>query len=353
MSLKKQITISSDLLKNSGSSSSKNKSSKEKKKSKVKINKPSKLKKEFLKRIKEHKNKVKGDITSDVAFSSDFKDSMNYLMDIMKDSNTSNRGRTLKHKKSINNPNVNLSIPHELINNEIKISTNVSDNNYNSISPQLVSKSLIPDISPVVTPGVIPVVTPVSTPILSNTPNINNNLAPSPPYGVLKNGNKPTYRTWINKTQKNRDTLNVIPEEDKIKRDEKIDYIKKKFGIFTKPLINSNDDKPKNIKSLIKKKYCTIKRKYKLGKNNTRRKISVLLKNKELRARVQVERSMLRSKPLHVMKNYLYSHGILKVGNNAPKDLIKKIYEDAILTGDVNNTSKDVLIYNYLNKKND
>ncbi len=90
-----------------------------------------------------------------------------------------------------------------------------------------------------------------------------------------------------------------------------------------------------------------------MGKNNTRRKISVLLKNKDLRARVQVERSMLRSKPLHVMKNYLYSHGILKVGNNAPKDLIKRIYEDAILTGEVTNTSKDVLIYNYLNKKDD
>ena len=72
-----------------------------------------------------------------------------------------------------------------------------------------------------------------------------------------------------------------------------------------------------------------------------------------MRARVQVERSMLRAKPLHVMKNYLYSHGILKVGNNAPKDLIKKIYEDAILTGEVNNTSKEVLIYNYLNKKDD
>ena len=62
---------------------------------------------------------------------------------------------------------------------------------------------------------------------------------------------------------------------------------------------------------------------------------------------------MLRAKPLHVMKNYLYSHGLLKVGNRAPKELIKRIYEDAILAGEVNNTSKDVLIYNYLNKKDE
>ena len=43
----------------------------------------------------------------------------------------------------------------------------------------------------------------------------------------------------------------------------------------------------------------------------------------------------------------------MKVGNNAPKDLIKKIYEESILAGDVNNTSKEVLIYNYLNKKDE
>ena len=201
MSLKKQITISSDLLKTGGSSSSKNKSPKEKKKSKIKINKPSKLKKEFLKRIKEHKNKVKGNIPSDIAFSSDFKDSMNYLMDIMKDNKTSNRGRTLKHNKSIKSPNVNLSIPHELLNNKKNISTTVSDNQCNSISPPIIATTPIPYMSPIITPIATPdtkcVIAPtdmthIANPKLNNISNLNNNLAPSPPYGVLKNGNKPT-----------------------------------------------------------------------------------------------------------------------------------------------------------------
>uniref|UniRef100_A0A6C0AX67 Uncharacterized protein n=1 Tax=viral metagenome TaxID=1070528 RepID=A0A6C0AX67_9ZZZZ len=349
MSLKKQITISPDLLKGGGSSGIK-KSPKEKKKPKVKINKPSKLKKEFLKRIKDHKNKIKNsEKEEDIAFSSDFKDSMNYLMDIMKDKGTkSNKGRTLKHRPIINEPNINLSLPTDLMSNEIKI-----------LPPSMSIKSpisqIVTPISPVVNP-VSPVVNPVEsiiTPINNNSIALNNSLMPTPPYGILKNGSKPTYRMWLNKTQKNRESNVEIPKKEKTEREEKLNHLKEKFGIFSKPIIEKKVDKPKKTKSIIKKKYCTIKRKYNLGKNNTRRKISVLLKNKDLRARVQVERSMLRSKPLHVMKNYLYSHGILKVGNNAPKDLIKRIYEDAILTGEVTNTSKDVLIYNYLNKKDD
>jgi hypothetical protein len=347
MSLKKQITISPDLLKGSGGSGIK-KSPKEKKKPKVKINKPSKLKKEFLKRIKDHKNKIKNsEKEEDIAFSSDFKDSMNYLMDIMNDKTTkSNKGRTLKNRPTINEPNINLSLPTDLMSNEFKISTP--------------TQQIKPLISPIVTPLVTPISSkePISvvSPIVNNPISSNNHIAPSPPYGILKNGNKPTYRMWLNKTKKNRESISEIPKEVKTENEKKLNHIKEKFGIFSKPVIEIKEKKeirPKKTKSIIKKKYCTIKRKYNLGKNNTRRKISVLLKNKDLRARVQVERSMLRSKPLHVMKNYLYSHGILKVGNNAPKDLIKRIYEDAILTGDVTNTSKDVLIYNYLNKKDD
>ena len=154
---------------------------------------------------------------------------------------------------------------------------------------------------------------------------------------------------WLNKTQKKRDD-NLNQNNDVT--NEKLNHLKDKFGIFSKPKIK-DENKKKRKRTLTKKRHCTIKRKYKLGQNKTKRKISVLIKNKELRARVQVERSMLRAKPLHVMKNYLYSHGLLKVGNNAPKDLIKKIYEESILAGDIYNTSKDVLIYNYLNKKDE
>ena len=96
MSLKKQITISPDLLKYSSSSSIKEKKQKS---SKIKMNKPSKLKKEFLKRIKNHRENAENKSDNeeiDVAFSSDFQESMKYLMDVMKKNH-----QIIKHLKKI------------------------------------------------------------------------------------------------------------------------------------------------------------------------------------------------------------------------------------------------------------
>jgi len=384
MSLKKQITISPELLKNSGSSYKKEK---QEKKPKIKMNKPSKLKKELLKRIQNHKESNKKDKEEDVKFSSDFEDSMKYLMDIIQNSKTTNKNRTVKNRKlRKSNPHidVNLSIPNELINIQNPVYTPVHRPTHSSAYPSIQTPIQHPSQTPIQHPSQTPIQRPsqppiqrpsqppiqrpsqhpsqtpiqtsIQTPIQrpSQTPiqtPIPKNILPDVPYGVLKEGKKPTYRMWLNKTQKSRPEINE-PLINKKMQDEKLNHLKDKFGIFSKPIINNEKkEKKKKKRSLIKKKYSTIRKKYTLGQNKTTRKISVLIKNKELMARVQVERSMLRSKPLHVMKNYLYSRGILKIGNSAPKELIKKIYEDAILTGDINNTSKDVLIYNYLNKK--
>ena len=359
MSLKKQITISPDLLKGAGRSIPK-KEKKEKNKSNIKMNKPSKLKKEFLKRIKNHReniNKDKSDI-DDVAFSSDFQESMKYLMEMMKNSNNN---KTLKRKpvnKPIVNsqPDVNLSVPTELINTPlVNPIPNIENMSKIQSLPIVNVQPLVPKVPIQTNLEIIPN-SPMTTSMMEkselspiNTNYIKTDVLPDVPYGILKKGNKPTYRTWYNKTHKNRPILDTnINKVQKTERQEKLDNLKNKMRVFSKP--NISYDKNKTYK---KKKYSTIKRKYLLGRNKTKRKISVLIKNKDLRARVQVERSMLRAKPLHIMKDYLYSHGILKVGNNAPKDLIKKLYEESILAGEVNNISKDVLIHNYFNKKDD
>jgi len=48
------------------------------------------------------------------------------------------------------------------------------------------------------------------------------------------------------------------------------------------------------------------------------------------------------------MKNYLKRHNLLKSGSNAPTDVIKKLYEQSLLTGDVRNTNKNSIVHNYL-----
>ncbi|KXB08969.1 hypothetical protein AKJ59_00110 [candidate division MSBL1 archaeon SCGC-AAA385M02] len=101
----------------------------------------------------------------------------------------------------------------------------------------------------------------------------------------------------------------------------------------------------KHIKTIRKK---TIKRKYKLGKQLSKNKVSVLIKNKKTRKKIQHEEKLL--KRIHIMeiKNQLVKMGLLKHGSTAPNDVIRKMYENAILSGEINNVNKDVLIHNYM-----
>ena len=61
--------------------------------------------------------------------------------------------------------------------------------------------------------------------------------------------------------------------------------------------------------------------------------------------------SALKQKTIHEIKLYLRSKNLLKVGSEVPNDVLRQMYENAILAGDVTNKSKDTLIHNYFNDK--
>ena len=48
------------------------------------------------------------------------------------------------------------------------------------------------------------------------------------------------------------------------------------------------------------------------------------------------------------VKDYLRKHELLKVGSSAPTDVIRAIYENSILAGDVHNKNSQVLVHNYM-----
>jgi hypothetical protein len=105
---------------------------------------------------------------------------------------------------------------------------------------------------------------------------------------------------------------------------------------------------PKNMKYLKQKK--TIKRTYYVGKSRVHPKVSVLVSNRTLRKKITSQAALLKQVPMHEVKKYLIKKGFIKVGSVAPNDVMRKMYESAILVGgEIQNHNADNLLYNYLN----
>ena len=153
--------------------------------------------------------------------------------------------------------------------------------------------------------------------ISENNDSFNSNLLPDPPYSNIKNGDKPTYREWKNTTQKRPHPL-VLTEPMKERKVSGKDGGKKMSKHYTK-----------------------------LGKKN--KTISVLIKDRATRKTIDQEVNLLKKHEISKIKEYLRDRGLIKIGSHAPESVLRETYENAFLTGDVINTSKENLLHNYIN----
>ena len=210
-----------------GGLSKKNRSKKNKSLS-VPLISPNVLKNKLLKRIKDHKNKEtagldtsKKKMSSETkkdepilnnvnTYTDEFNESIEYLQTLSKQKKVDSENNIKKaaiQRKTIKNynssmPVVNLELPDDLKETFITVDT----------------ETIIPNVAPV---SIAPV---------RITPVLNNHKSNDVPYGILKGGNKPTYRQW-SKTQKNHQPggNNLTINAPTSQREERLNQLKQKL----------------------------------------------------------------------------------------------------------------------------
>lgn len=175
----------------------------------------------------------------------------------------------------------------------------------------------------------------------------------NPPHGCLKNGSKPTFREWMSSKMgdlKSMFTTSAPPPSANATgggsepgRLPTLDADAADKENAADADADKDDAPPREVRRQTRK--TTIKR-FKLGKQGN--KVSVLIKNNETRKLIQQEHLSLKQATITDIKKFLYDKNLLKIGSSAPPDVLRRMYEDAILTGDVQNVGKGVTLHNFI-----
>jgi len=238
---------------------------------------------------------------------------------------------------------------------------------------------------------------------ISNNIKSSTNYEYSPAYGCLKNGSKPTWREWKRNTQKVYDEQTPLPKQipKQMPKQMPIQMPKQMPTTIThensippaiqsmkpplsfnfndsqnNPIVNKpvsieiterelklqslrrkmkqdeltekrkkNKIKETSTSSTLKKRTTKVQNHY--GKQNN--KVSVLIKNSTTRKNIQKEHNLLKQSSIEDVKKYLKKQYLLKIGSNAPNDVLRKMYETVHLCGEVKNINSENLVHNYLN----
>lgn len=166
-----------------------------------------------------------------------------------------------------------------------------------------------------------------------------NSISKQPPYGVLKNGNLPTFRSFHNQTVKKPSLVHDI-QQDKTN----ITNSYNTNNIFQSRTQSQPSSQPKSNKEIVK---LQIERKLKVGRNKTLKKCGIFIRNNISRKNVEDHKLKIKQHNLRTVKNHLKRNNLIKHGCSAPNNLLREIYESTQLIGDVENKNSKNMVHNF------
>jgi len=226
----------------------------------------------------------------------------------------------------------------------------------------------------------------------------------SPKYGCMKNGQLPTYKTFM-RTAKNQPIIQignpvssinysqpvqqpqnqsniisnigltaptigsmlansapqygsigvpVAPPQADIRSNASVIDAKITEGLRRMAEIKQSDAILNNIKNKYRPKRMmqrkTVRRTYKIGRSTVLPRIAVLVSNKTIRNNTTTKTQLLKQTSIQDVKKHLIQRGLIRVGCTTPNDVLRKMYESTMLIcGDVQNHNADNLLYNFVN----
>ena len=193
----------------------------------------------------------------------------------------------------------------------------------------------------------------------------------APKYGCLKYGKLPTYREYKQQiTQKQTTHLGPSRENPTMAMNTYVPSLSSKpsnipvpvpefrsciqttpgvsrpLSLVVEDLRSSDQNAPKPTRQRK-----VLRRTFKIGKSPLLQRVSVLLSNRTLRKQVNNRTMTYKKTPMNEVKAFLARRGLIKVGTIAPNNVLRQMYEDAMLTrGEIYNHNPDVLLHNFMNQ---
>jgi hypothetical protein len=148
-------------------------------------------------------------------------------------------------------------------------------------------------------------------------------IQPDKPYGVLKNGNKPTFKTWNQSTNMPApmNPISNIPEVE---------------------IVNVVEPTPVQLVEEIE-----VKKIFELGRNKKNKSVNVLIKNNNTRKKIECDKINFKKTNLSTIKNFLKKQNLIKFGTSAPNNLLRDMYENSKLCCEIHNENSQNIAHNF------